>query len=161
MADPAQRRPAGPRSGRHVGAVGPPDSARLRALSWHNRRLRALRAFLDGGQPQRAVRAYRPCQGTVGVPRRLRPHAAQRHVPRHHHDRPLHSRDVLWRPRYRDALQLQRHGLPVLPATGRRDYPIRPGRGPDRLLATVIGALLADFLYALADPRIRLAGRSK
>ena len=27
--------------------------------------------------------------------------------------------------------------------------------------ATVIGALLADFLYALADPRIRLAGRAK
>ena len=46
-------------------------------------------------------------------------------------------------------------------ATGRRDYPILLGVALIVSFATVIGALLADFLYALADPRIRLAGRSK
>ena len=46
-------------------------------------------------------------------------------------------------------------------ATGRRDYPILLGVALIVSFATVIGALLADFLYALADPRIRLAGRAK
>ena len=46
-------------------------------------------------------------------------------------------------------------------ATGRRDYPILLGVTLIVALATVVGALLADFLYAAADPRIRLAGRSK
>ena len=46
-------------------------------------------------------------------------------------------------------------------ATGRRDYPILLGVALIVSFATVIGALLADFLYAIADPRIRLAGRSK
>ncbi len=46
-------------------------------------------------------------------------------------------------------------------ATGRRDYPILLGVALIISFATVIGALLADFLYAVADPRIRLAGRAK
>ncbi|MDY3666175.1 ABC transporter permease [Schaalia hyovaginalis] len=38
-----------------------------------------------------------------------------------------------------------------------RDYPILLGVTIILSIATVIGALLADFLYAVADPRIRLA----
>lgn len=40
-----------------------------------------------------------------------------------------------------------------------RDYPILLGVTIILSIATVVGALLADLLYALADPRIRLAAR--
>ncbi|MGO3797587.1 ABC transporter permease [Actinomyces sp.] len=41
-----------------------------------------------------------------------------------------------------------------------RDYPVLLGVTIILALATVIGALVADLLYAVADPRVRLAGRS-
>ena len=40
-----------------------------------------------------------------------------------------------------------------------RDYPILLGVTIILAIATVIGALLADLLYAVADPRVRLAGK--
>lgn len=41
-----------------------------------------------------------------------------------------------------------------------RDYPVLLGVTIILALATVIGALMADLLYAVADPRVRMAGRS-
>ena len=49
VAHPAQRCPTGREPLRHVGAVGSPDPAGVRPLGRHDRRLRALRALLDGG----------------------------------------------------------------------------------------------------------------
>ncbi|MCF2707257.1 ABC transporter permease [Arcanobacterium haemolyticum] len=50
-------------------------------------------------------------------------------------------------------------GLLFWQAAQSRDYPILLGVTIILALATVIGALLADLLYAVADPRIRLAGK--
>ncbi len=52
-------------------------------------------------------------------------------------------------------------GLLFWQATRSRDYQILLGVTIILALATVIGALLADLLYAVADPRIRLAGKKK
>lgn len=40
-----------------------------------------------------------------------------------------------------------------------RDYPVLLGVTIILAIATVVGALLADVLYAVADPRVRLAGK--
>lgn len=50
-------------------------------------------------------------------------------------------------------------GLLFWQAAQSRDYPILLGVTIILAIATVIGALLADLLYAVADPRIRLAGK--
>lgn len=50
-------------------------------------------------------------------------------------------------------------GLLFWQAAQSRDYPILLGVTLILAIATVIGALLADFLYAVADPRVRLGAR--
>ncbi len=49
-------------------------------------------------------------------------------------------------------------GLLFWQAAQSRDYPILLGVTLILSIATVVGALLADFLYAAADPRVRLGG---
>lgn len=49
-------------------------------------------------------------------------------------------------------------GLMFWQATGHRDYPILLAVTSIVAVATVIGALLADVCYAIADPRVRLGG---
>lgn len=50
-------------------------------------------------------------------------------------------------------------GLLFWQAAQTRDYPILLGVTIILAIATVIGALVADVLYAVADPRVRLAGK--
>ena len=50
-------------------------------------------------------------------------------------------------------------GLLFWQAAQSRDYPILLGVTIIIAIATVVGALLADMLYAVADPRVRLAGK--
>lgn len=50
-------------------------------------------------------------------------------------------------------------GLLFWQAAQSRDYPILLGVTLILAIATVIGAALADFLYAVADPRVRLGGK--
>ena len=50
-------------------------------------------------------------------------------------------------------------GLLFWQSAQNRDYPILLGVTIILALATVIGALVADMLYAVADPRVRLAGK--
>lgn len=52
-------------------------------------------------------------------------------------------------------------GLMFWQATQTRDYPILLASTLIVSLATVIGALIADILYAVADPRVRLSGGDK
>ncbi len=49
-------------------------------------------------------------------------------------------------------------GLMFWQATQSRDYPVLLATTVIVSVATVLGALLADILYAVADPRVRLAG---
>lgn len=49
-------------------------------------------------------------------------------------------------------------GLLFWQAAQNRDYPILLGVTIILAIATVVGALLADLLYAVADPRVRLTG---
>lgn len=49
-------------------------------------------------------------------------------------------------------------GLMFWQATQSRDYPVLLATTVIVSIATVLGALLADILYAVADPRVRLAG---
>ncbi|QWW20510.1 ABC transporter permease [Schaalia sp. 19OD2882] len=51
-------------------------------------------------------------------------------------------------------------GLLFWQSAQNRDYPVLLGVTLILAVATVIGAVLADFLYAVADPRIRLAARA-
>ncbi|MGO1285752.1 ABC transporter permease [Brachybacterium alimentarium] len=51
-------------------------------------------------------------------------------------------------------------GLMFWQATQTRDFPILLATTTIVALATVIGSLLADFAYAVADPRVRLSGDS-
>lgn len=50
-------------------------------------------------------------------------------------------------------------GLLFWQAAQTRDYPILLGVTIILAIATVVGALIADVLYAVADPRVRLAGK--
>ncbi|MDO5672271.1 MAG: ABC transporter permease [Actinomycetaceae bacterium] len=49
-------------------------------------------------------------------------------------------------------------GLLFWQSTQSRDYPVLLGVTLILAIATVVGALLADLLYSVADPRVRLAG---
>lgn len=51
-------------------------------------------------------------------------------------------------------------GLMFWQATQSRDYPVLLATTVIVSIATVLGALLADILYAVADPRVRLSGGS-
>lgn len=52
-------------------------------------------------------------------------------------------------------------GLMFWQATQSRDYPVLLATTVIVSIATVLGALLADILYAVADPRVRLSGGGK
>lgn len=52
-------------------------------------------------------------------------------------------------------------GLMFWQATQSRDYPVLLATTVIVSIATVLGALLADILYAVADPRVRLSGGSR
>ena len=46
-------------------------------------------------------------------------------------------------------------------ATQTRDFPILLATTTIVAIATVVGSLLADIAYAVADPRVRLSGGSE
>ena len=96
-------------------------------------------------------------EGREPAARALPARAAERADPDHHAARAVAAGDRRRRADHRDRLQLPGHG-PAHDAG--RDQQRRPAAARHHVrrgVATVAGSLLADILYAVADPRVRYA----
>ena len=65
--------------------------------------------------------------------------------------------DAEWRGHHRNDLPWPGMGLLVIRAVSARDYPLILGTILVTATLVLISNLLADLLYAVADPRIRLS----
>ena len=120
-----------------------------------------VHALLGHRQPDPGLRAHRPGQGACPRRELLRRHVLRNSLlPDRHADRPDPAGHGQRGADHRERVQLPRHGPAVLERRADR----RTTRSCSACtvvvgVATVVGSLLADLLYAVVDPRVRIAER--
>ena len=120
------------------------------------RRLQPLYALLDDGGAHPGLRPDRESQRPFHKPCQLRACAAQRSHSDHHLVRPHAAGDRrAARSSPSRSSTTRAWASPFSSAAINNDFPLLIGTVVVAAMATVVGSLLADILYAVLDPRIR------